>query len=257
MKKLFNILIIMLLASASVVFAKSGIELGMFVPLGLGVGINQYSLTNKNATAQQTNNFQSAVKQADRRSSVGFDSGFLFHIGYRFDINKDLSFSLLGEIGYSHDEFLYYRNSSDKNYQNTYTYMFESMVFAIYPKLNWKKFSFGLNVGIKLPLYIRSMSSYTDYNNKNIKRNIEHYNAFQIKNIFNEPVMPYIKFSVDYSIYTDKKFALVLGGYIGYDFGLSLKNTLLNDQAIAKMTKQTISSFDVGFQVGIKILPNN
>ncbi|WP_297203137.1 hypothetical protein [uncultured Brachyspira sp.] len=224
----------------------------------MGVGINKYILTNKSPTIQQQNNFDAEVKQSDRRSGAGFDSGVLFHIGYKFDINKDFSFSLLGEISYYHDEFAFYRKSSDKNYKNDFKYMFESMGFGIYPKLNWKKFSFGINVGIKVPLYARIMSSYTDYSKETINRNIEHYNVSQLKNVFNDPIIiPYLKFSVDYSIYTDKKFALVLGGYIGYDFGMSLKNPLINNQTIAKMSKQTISSFDIGFQVGMKILPNN
>lgn len=256
MKRLLNILIIILLSFASV-FAKSGVEIGIFIPLGIGVGINQYSLTNKNQTQEQKKNFEAAVKQADRRSGVGFDSGVLFQVGYKFDINKDFSFSLLGELGYAHDEFSFYRESGDKKYQNIYLYMFESMVFGIYPKLNWKKFSFGLNIGIKVPLYAKVASSYIDYNKDNITRNIEHYDAFQIKKIFDVPIIPYIKFSVDYEIYSDKKFGLLLGGYIGYDFGMSLKNTIFNNQSIAKISRQTISSFDIGFQIGVKILPNN
>ena len=256
MKKLLNIFIIMLLSCVSV-FAKSGIEIGVFVPLGIGVGINSYSLTNKNPTQDQKNNFDSAVKQSEKKSAAGFDAGVLFHIGYRFQINKDMSVSVLGELGYSHDEFSFYKYSGDKNYKSTLTYSFESMALGIYPKFNWKKLSFGLNVGLKIPLYTKSISAYTDYNNKNITRNIEHYNAFQIKNLFNVPVIPYLKVSVDYSIYTDKKFELVLGGYIGGDFGMSLKKSDLANQSIAKMTKQTISSFDIGFEVGAKILPNN
>ncbi|MEI0606501.1 hypothetical protein R4K48_06000 [Brachyspira pulli] len=257
MKRLFNIFIIILLASTSVVFAKSGIEIGIFVPLGMGVGLNSYRLTNDNPTKQQQDNFEAGVKQSEKKSGVGLDAGVLFHIGYRFQINKDMSISVLGELGYAHDEFAFYKNSSDKNYKSTLTYSFESMVFGIYPKFNWKKLSFGFNFGLKVPLYTKTISAYTDYKNKNITRNIEHYNAFQIKNLFSVPVIPYLKFSVDYSIYTDKKFELALGGYIGGDFGMSLKRPTINDQSIAKMTKQTISSFDIGFQVGVKILPNN
>lgn len=257
MKKLLNIFIIVLLASGSL-FAKSGLEIGIFVPLGMGVGINQYSLTNDKATQQQQINFNSAVKQANRKSSVGFDSGVLFHIGYRFDINKDFSFSLLGEIAYTHDEFAFYRKSGDKNYQNSFNYMFESLAFSIYPKLNWKKFSFGINAGIKVPLYTRVMSSYINYNTLNIDRNIEHYNFSQLKKVFNVPVIPYLRFSVEYSIYTDKKFAIALGGYIGGDFGMTFKKPILNNnQELNKMTRQNISSFDIGFQVGVKILPYN
>lgn len=80
--------------------------------------------------------------------------------------------------------------------------------------------------------------------------------------MFKVQAMGYIRFSVDYSVYTDNKFALVLGGYIGGDFGLSLKKPSINNQTIANqniiaLTKQTVSSFDIGFQVGVKILPNN
>ncbi|MBW5410366.1 hypothetical protein E6A50_08295, partial [Brachyspira hampsonii] len=75
MKKVLNIFIIMFL-SCLTVFAKSGIELGIFVPLGLSIGINQYSLTNKNPTSQQKTQFESAVKQVNRKSSAGFDACF-------------------------------------------------------------------------------------------------------------------------------------------------------------------------------------
>lgn len=254
--RFFKILIIMLALSHINAFAKNSLEIGIFVPLGIGVGINQYSLTNENPTQQQETNFNNIVKKENRKSGVGFDSGVLLNIGYRFNINRDMSFSLLGEIGYSHDEFSFFRG--DDNNKNTSVYMFESIVFGIYPKLNWKKFSFGLAGGVKVPLYVRSVSSYYNYTKSEIDRNIENYNAFQVKNIFNIPVIPYIKFSVDYTIYTDKKINFVLGGYVGYDFGVSLKTPLLNNQNanLTKLMKQNISSFDIGFQVGIKILPN-
>ena len=239
--RFLKILIIMLALSSINAFAKNSIEIGIFVPLGIGVGINQYSLTNENPTPQQETNFNNIVKKENRKSGVGFDSGVLLNIGYRFNIN---------------DEFSFFRG--DDNNKNTSAYMFESMVFGIYPKLNWKKLSFGLAGGVKVPLYVRSVSSYYNYTKNEIDRNIENYNASQVKNIFNLPIIPYIKFSVDYSIYTDKKINFVLGGYIGYDFGVSLKTPLLNNQNpnLTKLMKQNISSFDIGFQVGIKILPN-
>lgn len=256
MKKLLNIFIIMFL-SCFTLFAKSGLEIGLFVPLGLSIGINQYALTNKNPTQQQENDLKSAIKQSERKSGVGFDAGFLFHIGYRFDINKDFSISVLGELGYNHDEFSFYRISGDKKNENGYLYTFESMSFGIYPKFNWKKFSFGVNLGIKVPLFARAMSSSINYDTKNMNRNIEDFNAFQIKNIFEVPIIPYLRFSVDYEVYSDKKFGLVLGGYIGGDFGMSLKRSSISDPNFSKITKQTISSFDIGFQVGVRILPYN
>ena len=131
------------------------------------------------------------------------------------------------------------------------------MSFGIYPKFNWKKFSFGVNLGIKVPLFARAMSSSINYDTKNMNRNIEDFNAFQIKNIFEVPIIPYLRFSVDYEVYSDKKFGLVLGGYIGGDFGMSLKRSSISDPNFSKITKQTISSFDIGFQVGVRILPYN
>ena len=120
MKRLLNIFIILLLFAASSLFAKSGIEIGIFVPIGMSVGLNSYSLTNKNPTKQQQDNFETAVKQFRRKSAVGFDAGASFHIGYRFEINKDMSVSVLGELGYAHDEFSFYRKSTDKNYKDTH-----------------------------------------------------------------------------------------------------------------------------------------
>ena len=84
--------------------AKSGWGVDLSVPLGAGIGF--YLEDGK----------QSEIIKSD----AGFDAGFLFHIGYRFDINKDFSISVLGELGYNHDEFSYYRISTDKKNENGY-----------------------------------------------------------------------------------------------------------------------------------------
>ena len=47
--------------SCFTLFAKSGLEIGIFVPLGLSIGINQYTLTNKNPTEQQENDLKSKL----------------------------------------------------------------------------------------------------------------------------------------------------------------------------------------------------
>lgn len=61
--RFFKILIIMLALSYINAFAKNSLEIGIFVPLGIGVGINQYSLTNENPTQQQETNFNNIVKK--------------------------------------------------------------------------------------------------------------------------------------------------------------------------------------------------
>ena len=166
-----------------------------------------------------------------------------------------MSLSLLFETGYSHDTFASYsKNKGSASIKNFNCYIFESMVFGIYPKFNWNKFSFGIAGGIKVPLYARVKDSVADYQNSKITQNIEIIKANQLKNVFKVPIIPYLKFSVDYLIYSDKKLNLFLGGYVGYDFGIYLKTPKFNDSDLRKVIKQNISSFDLGFQIGIKII---
>ena len=166
-----------------------------------------------------------------------------------------MSLSLIFETGYSHDTFASYsKNKGSASIKDFNCYIFESIVFGIYPKFNWNKFSFGIAGGIKVPLYARVKDSVVDSQNSKITQNIEIIKANQMKNIFKVPIIPYLKFSVDYLIYSDKKLNLSLGGYIGYDFGMYLKNPKFNDNDLRKIIKQNISSFDLGFQIGVKII---
>lgn len=264
MKKLLMIISVLMLISFSNVFAKNGLEIGIFVPLGLSVGIDRLSYTNKKPNPddkkemdkfnQFKTNFNNFVKKHQKKSHAGFDAGVLVHIGYRFEINRDMSFSLLGELGYSHDSFNFHVNDvMNKDKSSVFSYHFESLVFGIYPKFNYKKFSFGLAFGIKVPLYANVISSYKDYKNNYIDQYVNSINAFQMKHIFNIPIIPYLKFSADYSIYENKYFAMLIGAYIGGDFGMSLKNPRLTLQD--SHIKRNISSFDIGFQLGMRFLP--
>ena len=251
MKIFFKILIITMLLNR-LVFAKSGFEYGFQIPIGMSVGIDRFIL-NKDSSSAQQSNYKS--KQNSKKSYIGLDSGILIHLGYNFKFKKNMSLSLLFEMGYSHDTFASYsKNKGSASIKNLNYYIFESMVFGIYPKFNWNKFSFGIAVGIKVPLYARVKDSVADYQNSKTTQNIEIIKANQLKNVFKVPIIPYLKFSVDYLIYSDKKLNLFLGGYIGYDFGIYLKTPKFNDSDLRKVIKQNISSFDLGFQIGIKII---
>lgn len=253
MKIYFKILIITMLLNR-LVFAKSGFEYGFQIPLGMSVGIDRFIL-NKDSSSAQQSNYNSKLKQNSKKSYIGFDSGILVHLGYNFEFKRNMSLSLIFETGYSHDTFASYsKNKGSASIKDFNCYIFESIVFGIYPKFNWNKFSFGIAGGIKVPLYARVKDSVVDSQNSKITQNIEIIKANQMKNIFKVPIIPYLKFSVDYLIYSDKRLNLSLGGYIGYDFGMYLKNPKFNDNDLRKIIKQNISSFDLGFQIGVKII---
>ena len=253
MKIYFKILIITMLLNR-LVFAKSGFEYGFQIPLGMSVGIDRFIL-NKDSSSAQQSNYNSKLKQNSKKSYIGFDSGILVHLGYNFEFKRNMSLSLIFETGYSHDTFASYsKNKGGASIKDFNCYIFESIVFGIYPKFNWNKFSFGIAGGIKVPLYARVKDSVVDSQNSKITQNIEIIKANQMKNIFKVPIIPYLKFSVDYLIYSDKKLNLSLGGYIRYDFGMYLKNPKFNDNDLRKIIKQNISSFDLGFQIGVKII---
>ena len=253
MKIYFKILIITMLLNR-LVFAKSGFEYGFQIPLGMSVGIDRFIL-NKDSSSAQQSYYNSKLKQNSKKSYIGFDSGILVHLGYNFEFKRNMSLSLIFETGYSHDTFASYsKNKGSASIKDFNCYIFESIVFGIYPKFNWNKFSFGIAGGIKVPLYARVKDSVVDYQNSKITQNIEIIKANQLKNVFKVPIIPYLKFSVDYLIYSDKRLNLYLGGYIGYDFGMYLKNPKFNDNDLRKIIKQNISSFDLGFQIGVKII---
>ena len=253
MKIYFKILIITMLLNR-LVFAKSGFEYGFQIPIGMSVGIDRFIL-NKDSSSAQQSNYNSKLKQNSKKSYIGFDSGILVHLGYNFEFKRNMSLSLIFETGYSHDTFASYsKNKGSASIKDFNCYIFESIVFGIYPKFNWNKFSFGIAGGIKVPLYARVKDSVVDSQNSKITQNIEIIKANQLKNVFKVPIIPYLKFSVDYLIYSDKRLNLYLGGYIGYDFGMYLKNPKFNDNDLRKIIKQNISSFDLGFQIGVKII---
>lgn len=253
MKIYFKILIITMLLNR-LVFAKSGFEYGFQIPLGMSVGIDRFIL-NKDSSSAQQSNYNSKLKQNSKKSYIGFDSGILVHLGYNFEFKRNMSLSLIFETGYSHDAFASYsKNKGSASIKDFNCYIFESIVFGIYPKFNWNKFSFGIAGGIKVPLYARVKDSVIDSQNSKITQNIEIIKANQLKNVFKVPIIPYLKFSVDYLIYSDKRLNLYLGAYIGYDFGMYLKNPKFNDNDLRKIIKQNISSFDLGFQIGVKII---
>ncbi|MEI0508540.1 hypothetical protein [Brachyspira intermedia] len=258
--KLCKILAVLFVLSYSV-FAKSGLELGVFVPLGFNIGIHYYDKAPSGLNNQQAASYNKYVTNNTRTSHIGFDAGALFQAGYRLELNKEISFSFMGEFGYSRDTFNYRLKDSNTEsqalkLQNYRYYIFDSLVIGILPKVNYKRFSFGIGVGMKIFLSgTINNSSYNPtlgYTTETIKM----IDTKNYKDYFTSNVMGYFKLTLDYSVYTSNKFDIVLGAYIDYDFALRYQVKGSKYETIDTPI-ENISSVDLGIQVGTKIRPMN
>ena len=261
--KLCKILVVLFVLSYSV-FAKSGLELGVFVPLGFNIGIHYYDKAPSGLNNQQSAAYNTYVTNNTRTSHIGYDAGALFQAGYRLELNKEISFSFMGELGYNRDTFNYRLKDSSNTgsqvlkFQNYRYYTFDSLVIGILPKFNYKRFSLGIGVGMKIFLSgTINNSSYNPtlgYTTETIKmidtKNYKYY--------FTSNVMAYFKLTLDYSVYTSRNFDIVVGAYIDYDFALryQIKGSKINNNQLDAPI-ENISSVDLGIQVGTKIRPMN
>ncbi|MEI0491999.1 hypothetical protein R4J17_06110 [Brachyspira intermedia] len=261
--KLCKILVVLFVLSYSV-FAKSGLELGVFVPLGFNIGIHYYDKAPSGLNNQQSAAYNTYVTNNTRTSHIGYDAGALFQAGYRLELNKEISFSFMGELGYSRDTFNYRLKDSSNTgsqvlkFQNYRYYTFDSLVIGILPKFNYKRFSLGIGVGMKIFLSgTINNSSYNPtlgYTTETIKM----IDTKNYKDYFTSNVMAYFKLTLDYSVYTSRNFDIVVGAYIDYDFALryQIKGSKINNNQLDAPI-ENISSVDLGIQVGTKIRPMN
>lgn len=119
---------------------------------------------------------------------------------------------------------------------------------GLLPKFNKGNFSVGLGFGVKLPMYIttsdemftidfdnRTYSRYTAFNN---------YNINNMNSTFQYAVIPYVKITMDYSVYFTEKIAVNIGAYINYDYGLKSKYFDIRTDSI-----------DIGLELGLRFAP--
>ncbi|MEI0608596.1 hypothetical protein [Brachyspira pilosicoli] len=232
MKKIKKLLLIFtLLAISNIsVFAASGFEAIINVPLGLSIGV-------------PTGTYEALSD----KGKVGFDSGVTAQIGYMIGIGK-LGISILGEFGYSYDSYKMYLLESEILGQKTemnlnmYTHSFQ---VGLLPKINIGQFAIGVGAGVKIPITATYETDATVFGvNEKFKYDLKRKDIEQ----FSRNVIPYIKLTFDYSIYFGSKMALNIGAYLGYDFGLAEKNTIDNEYT-------SVDSFDLGLQLGLRFAP--
>lgn len=222
------IALIFVIAFAKESFAVSGWQFGLNIPIGASFGFYKVRFSS-DAPQDYKDTY------AKRDTSVGFDSGLTVQAGY-FVGDGDKGISLLLDLGYSHDTFAI-KGSSTKE-----SYTFESMQIGILPKFHKENYAVGFGIGIKIPFQLTHSASVGN------SSTISKYNIEQMNNLFKDLVITYIKFSFDYSFYVFDKVAVLFGGYIGADFNLDLRGAEKR-----YVENRNLSSFDIGFQLGLKI----
>ena len=159
--------------------------------------------------------------------------------------------SLFGDIGFSINALM--SDYKENNRKYTEILGFYSMLVGATVKLNFSKMSIGFGTGILAPLYAvvasskygGGMAAPDDLNN---------WNVFDMRNLFKAPIMPYIKLTVEGFLYLVPNFAVTLGGYIMYNFGMQYKTDVVNSNLGNNIyNKYNFSSLSIGLVLGISL----
>uniref|UniRef100_UPI003F4C899B hypothetical protein n=1 Tax=Brachyspira catarrhinii TaxID=2528966 RepID=UPI003F4C899B len=245
MNKIKKILIVIfsLIFVNAVVFAESGFEAIIDVPIGAS-----FTLPIGKAGVESGNNSYINVKNLNGK--INASAGVAVKLGYLFDVYDDMGISALAEIGYQYNSYTSFINIEnvgtlrviDSLTKNIRTH---SIKLGLLPKFNKGNFSLGLGFGVKIPLYViraGEIAYMTDVYHKD--QYVETLNFNNIKDSYKIPVIAYIKLTADYSVFFVDNIAFNLGVYLNYDFGLQDKNSDLREDAI-----------EFGFQLGTRFAP--
>ncbi|MEI0607074.1 hypothetical protein R4K48_08945 [Brachyspira pulli] len=240
MKKITVIILSVMLVFAKLSFAESGWQFGIMIPIGASFGFYDVNFS-KDATADYINNYRKSS------GTVGFDAGVNIQAGYLVS-DGDIGISLLADLGYAHDSFglgSTYEENGVKIKSKEY-YTFENFSLGILPKFHYKNFAFGLGLGVKIPLYLTHSTEVVKDNTST--KTYGYYGVSKIDSIMKNSVITYVKLTFDYSFYVHEDVALLVGAYLGTDFGIDLRGA-----EKVMVDSRNLSSFDLGVQLGLKI----
>ena len=189
--------------------------------------------------------------------NLGFEGTLLFQIGNYFKLFENdytsliKGVSLFGDIGFSVNALM----SDYKENSKKYTEMlgFYSMMVGATIKLNFSKMSVGLGTGIIAPLYAMVASS--KYGGVMAAPNdLNNWNVNDMRNLFKAPIMPYIKLTVEGFLYLVPNFAITIGGYMMYNFGMQYKTDVINNNLGNNIyNKYNFSDLSIGLVLGISL----
>ena len=226
-KKIILILLFIVSISSSV-FAASGFEFILNVPLGVDIGMDV------------RNKIKNNEKYEALKPSAFLDAGATLQFGYMLQVANNVGLSLLAETGYSYTSFPYLDPNNSKA---GITFVYDTVQVGVLPKINIGNTSIGIGAGVKLPL----AGTQIEYNSTGTES--KHKLSYEdIKNGSISSVIPYVKLTFDYSIFLADLHALNIGAYVGYNFGLSPK-------ADEYFEYHYLDSISVGIQLGYRFGP--
>ncbi|MEI0447712.1 hypothetical protein R4J03_11730 [Brachyspira intermedia] len=188
---------------------------------------------------------------AEPLNKIGINTGVNTKLGYMFDLGK-IGITTLFELGYSYDSYGFgsfgesrflgkvSRQSVDLSLRT------HSFQIGIMPQINIENFAIGLGFGLKIPLAAEYEFKRTGSrnNDREIVENIKaKLNRKDIEDTYSRNIIPYLKLSFDYNFFFTEKFAVVVGAYLGYDFGLPVAGSFQNIR---------LDSLDITAQVGLR-----
>ena len=189
--------------------------------------------------------------------TLGFEGTLFLQIGNYFKLFEDdytsiiKGVSLFGDIGFSINALMSDYKENGKKY--TEVLGFYSMMVGATVKLNFSKMSIGLGTGIIAPLYAMVASS--KYGGvMAAPDDLDNWNVNDMRNLFKAPIMPYIKLTVEGFIYLVPNFAVTVGGYIMYNFGMQYKTDVVNNNLGNNIyNKYNFSDLSIGLVLGISL----
>ena len=227
LKRLLFILLIFVIFNIPA-FARSGFEFILNIPIGAS-----YSIISQN------------MKDYEMKNSFGLDAGVEAQLGYMFQIKEGFGISVLGEIGFAHDNYIV--KFKNDYYLKDYTITYNSLQIGLFPKFNIGKFSIGIGGGIKIPIFLgwdytinanaKTIPNYSLYSAEtgggessdgwicgtpdedNWVDYVYMYGEGKVKQTPLRIISyAYIKLTFDYSVFFTDRVAMNIGLYFGYDF---------------------------------------
>ena len=195
--------------------------------LNLAIGlVSQFGISGANTNSSKI--FPSSFRD--------FDSSLSFSIGINKELSSSMSLSLLLDLGYCHDAYDFKYTIEGK--RATENYQFESFLIGGYARFNFNFISLGAGGGVKIPgSAVYRLDSYNKYR-------FYRFSFGDLSDIFESAVIPYLRFSIDFSIFN----YWLIGVYANYDFPLHFQyDNYISDSII---NKDSMSAFDIGIQFG-------
>lgn len=190
---------------------------------------------------------------------LGGDFSAFFQIGNYFKLFKNPNdlikgASLFFDFGYSLNGGMNEYKDPYTNIRNNELIFYHSIALGIAGKLNFSKMSIGLGTEILAPIYAQTGSS--EYHGTIITPDLNGWKAYDMRDLFKAPIMPYIKLTIEgyYYIIEGIDAAISIGGYIMYNFGMQYKTDIINKNVGSSVfNKYNFSALSFGVLFGISL----